>query len=81
MNKAKKGKSRTNIKINWNNSQLNAFIKANEEYQKLINEGLATKRGFNIMTTEEIYNPTSHFTYTQSIREEWQWLSRKWGNT
>lgn len=49
------------------NSQLNAFIKANEEYQKLINEGLATKRGFNIMTTEEIYNPTSHFTYTQSI--------------
>jgi len=49
------------------NSQINAFIKANEEYQKLIDEGLATKRGFNIMTTEEIYNPTLHFTYTQSI--------------
>lgn len=49
------------------NTEINAFIKANEEYQKLIKEGLATKRGFNIMTTEEIYYPVLHYKYTQSI--------------
>jgi len=49
------------------NTQINDFIKANEEYQKLIKEGLASKRGFNIMTTEEIYNPVSNYIYTQSF--------------
>ena len=47
------------------NAQINDFIRANEEYQKLIREGLAIKRGFNILTTEEIYKPVLH--YTQSL--------------
>lgn len=47
--------------------QINDFIRADEEYKKLIQEGLAIKRGFNIMTTEEIYNPVLNYTYTQSI--------------
>lgn len=48
------------------NAQINAFIIADAEYQKLIKEGLATKRGFNIMTTGEIYNPVLDYKYTQS---------------
>lgn len=47
------------------NAQLNEFIRANEEYQKLIQEGLTMKRGFNIMTTEEIYNPALNCSYSQ----------------
>jgi len=48
------------------NAQINEFIRANEEYQKLIQEGLTIKRGFNIMTTEEIYNPALNCSYSQS---------------
>ncbi len=44
-------------KVVSNDTQINAFIKANEDYQKLLQEGLTTKRGFNLMTTEEIYSP------------------------
>ena len=47
------------------NTQLNEFIRANEEYQKLIQEGLTTKRGFNILTTEEIYNPALNCSHSQ----------------
>ena len=39
------------------NTQISNFIQANEEYEKLVQEGLTMKRGFNLMTTEEIYNP------------------------
>ena len=46
-------------------AQLKEFIRANEEYQKLIEEGLAMKRGYNIMTTEEIYNPALNSSYSQ----------------
>lgn len=49
------------------NNQISDFIKANEEYQKLIQEGLTTKRGFNIMTIGEIYNPTLNCYYSQSM--------------
>ena len=47
------------------NAQINDFIRANEEYEKLIQDGLTTKRGYNIMTTEEIYNPALNFSYSQ----------------
>ncbi|MFA5816205.1 MAG: hypothetical protein WC865_11345 [Bacteroidales bacterium] len=47
------------------NAQLNEFIRANEEYQKLIQEGLTMKRGFNILTTEEIYNPALNCSHSQ----------------
>ena len=49
------------------NDRLKEFIKANDEYQKLIQEGIAIKRGFNIMTTEEIYSPVSNYICTQSV--------------
>jgi hypothetical protein len=49
------------------NVQINYFIRANEEYQKLLQDGLTTKRGFNILTTEEIYNSTPNCSYNQSI--------------
>jgi hypothetical protein len=48
-----------------NDVQLNKLIRADEEYQKLIQDGLTMKRGFNIMTTEEIYNPALNSSYTQ----------------
>ena len=47
-------------------AQINNFIKANEEYEKLIQDGLTVKRGFNIMTTEEIYNPALNGSSYQS---------------
>lgn len=47
------------------NAQLKEFIRANEEYQKLIQDGLATKRGFNIMTAEEIHNQALNCSYSQ----------------
>ena len=46
-------------------AQLKEFIRANEEYQKLIQEGLTMKRGFNIMTTQEIYNPALNCSHSQ----------------
>jgi|WetSurMetagenome_2_1015567.scaffolds.fasta_scaffold543242_2 hypothetical protein len=49
------------------NSQINSFLKANEEYQKLIQEGLTVKRGFNIMTSEEIYNSSLNYQFNQSV--------------
>lgn len=49
------------------NAQINNFIKADEEYQKLLKEGLTTKRGFNILTTEEIYRLSSSSSYNQSF--------------
>jgi hypothetical protein len=48
------------------NAQLNEFIRANEKYQKLIQEGLTMKRGFNLMTTQEIYNPALNCSHSQS---------------
>ncbi|MCX6251613.1 MAG: hypothetical protein NTX61_12780 [Bacteroidetes bacterium] len=48
------------------NAQINQFIRANEEYEKLIHDGLTIKRGYNIMTTEEIYNPGLNCSYSQS---------------
>jgi len=50
-------------------AHLNDFIKASEEYERLIQEGLTKKRGFNIMTTEEILNPVSNFTYSQTAQK------------
>jgi hypothetical protein len=47
------------------NAQLNEFIRANEEYKKLIQEGLTMKRGFNILTTEEIHNPALNCSHSQ----------------
>lgn len=47
------------------NAQINGFIKANEEYEKLVQEGLTNKRGFNIMTTDEIYNPSLNSSFSQ----------------
>ena len=47
-------------------SDLNTFIKADEEYKQLIKEGLTTKRGFNIMTTGEIYSSAVSNIYSQS---------------
>ena len=47
------------------NDQLNEFTKACEEYQKLIQDGLTMKRGYNIMTTEEIYNPALNSSFSQ----------------
>ena len=48
------------------NTQLNEFIKANEEYKKLIQEGLTMERGFNLLTTQEIYNPALNCSHKQS---------------
>lgn len=48
------------------NTQINNFIKASEEYQRLLKDGLTKKRGFNILTTEEIYNPILKQLYIQS---------------
>lgn len=31
------------------------FIQASKEYERLVNEGLVVKRGYNLMTTQEIY--------------------------
>jgi len=47
-------------------SQLDSLIKASEDYEKLLQEGWAVKRGFNIMTMQEIYTPLSNPTYTQT---------------
>lgn len=47
-------------------SRINDFIRADKNYQKLIQEGLTMKRGFNIMTTEEIHNPALNCSYSQS---------------
>jgi hypothetical protein len=51
--------------MNPDNAQVKDFIRANEEYQKLIQEGLTMKRGFNIMTTGEIYNPALNCSHSQ----------------
>jgi len=48
------------------NAQINEFIRADEEYQKLIQNGVTMKRGFNIMTTEEIYNPALNSSFSQT---------------
>jgi hypothetical protein len=48
------------------NEQINSFIKANEEYQKLIKEGLTMKRGYNLLTTEEIHHSPSNYVFMQS---------------
>ncbi len=47
-------------------AQINNFIKANEGYEKLIQDGLAIKRGFNLLTTQEIYNPALNGSSYQS---------------
>lgn len=47
-------------------TQIRNFIRANESYEKLIRDGLAVKRGFNIMTKEEIYNPALNSSSYQS---------------
>ena len=47
-------------------AQINNFIRANEGYEKLIQDGLAVKRGFNLLTTEEIYNPALNGSAYQS---------------
>jgi hypothetical protein len=49
------------------NAQINDFIRVTEEYQKLVNEGLTIKRGFNLMTTEEIYNDSSNYSLNQTF--------------
>ncbi len=51
------------------NAQFKDFILANEKYQKLIQNGLAMKRGFNILTTEEIYNPALNCSHLQSSQQ------------
>jgi hypothetical protein len=47
-------------------TQIEEFVKANEEYQKLIQMGLAKERGFSILTTGEIYLFSSNNFYCQS---------------
>jgi hypothetical protein len=47
-------------------TQIEEFVKANEEYQKLIQMGLAKERGFSILTTGEIYLFSSNNIYCQS---------------
>jgi hypothetical protein len=60
-------KVETLIKNNTpDNEQIVSFIKADEEYQKLIQEGLTSKRGYNLLTTEEIYHSSSSYVLTQS---------------
>jgi hypothetical protein len=49
------------------NSQLIDFIQANEKYEKLVKEGMILKRGYNIMTTGEIYNSISNNSYCQKF--------------
>jgi hypothetical protein len=48
------------------NIKTEEFVKASEVYQKLIEMGLTQKRGFSILTTEEIYLSTSRNSYCQS---------------
>lgn len=48
--------------------QFKEFIRAIEEYQKLIEKGLAVRRGYNLMTNEEIYNPALNCSYLQPSR-------------
>ena len=58
------------IKTNHpDDEHLNNFIKASEEYEKLVKEGLTTKRGFNLMTIGEILDPVSNFTYSQPTQK------------
>ena len=45
--------------------QKNEFIHASEEYNDLVKNGLAIKRGFNIMTIQEIYNPVLNCSFKQ----------------
>lgn len=45
---------------------INSYIEASKEFEKLVQEGLTSKRGFNLMTTEEIYNPTLNCSYSQT---------------
>ena len=49
-----------------NLNHIDSLIKASEDYEKLIKDGLAKKRGFNLMTTDEIYNPALNCFYSQS---------------
>jgi len=51
---------------NPDNEEINEFIKAIEEYNKLIEQGLVKERGFNILTTEEIYLFNSKNAYCQT---------------
>lgn len=48
------------------NAQVNDFIQASKEYEKLIQEGLTMRRGFSIMTTGEIFNPALNCSYIQT---------------
>ena len=50
-------------------SRINDFIQADRDYQKLIQKGLTMKRGFNIMTTEEIHNPALNCACSQSTQQ------------
>jgi hypothetical protein len=52
-----------------NNPQINGYIKAEKEYERLVKDGLATKRGYNLLTTEEIYLPVSSCTFSQSFQK------------
>jgi hypothetical protein len=49
-----------------NLSQLKNLIIASEDYEKLIQTGMTKKRGFNILTTDEIYNPIFNYIKLQS---------------
>jgi len=52
------------------NADISDFILASKEYDILIQKGLVNKRGFNIMTTEEIYNPISGTIYSQNTNNK-----------
>lgn len=51
--------------IDLDNAQIKEFMKADEEYKKLLQEGMTEKRGFNLLTTQEIYDPALNCSHKQ----------------
>jgi hypothetical protein len=51
------------VKKTMQDPEMNKFIEASNYYEQLVREGLATKRGFNIKTLQEIYQPNSPTFY------------------
>lgn len=45
--------------------KLQDLINAIDEYKRLIDEGLTAKRGYNLLTTEEIFNPALNCSFGQ----------------
>ena len=49
-----------------NEKEMVDYLNASKEYQELVRMGLTKKRGYNLMTPEEVYSQSGKF-FNQSI--------------